>query len=487
MLKSMIQRMTRPMPRPLKIILLIVSGLVGLLVLVVVGVHYFVDVNAYKPQLEKAASKALGMEVKIGGPMGVDLFPSLHLTLGDVHLNNRGADLASAKAVSLNLALIPLLYREVRIEKIGLKSPTIFIEKGADGNLNIGVPEQPGGNFPALNLKTVSFADGTLRYTDKQSGSGFEAMHCDLDMRQFRLAAGKSAELLKLVSFTAQLACADIHGKDIATSELKVSVAASEGVFDLKPVVISIFGAQGSGNIRADFSGAVPHYDIQYALPQFRIEELIKTLSPDKVAEGPMDFSANLTMQGRTAEEMKRTADGTFTLRGENLTLAGRDLDRDLSRYASSQNFSLVDVGAFFLAGPVGLAVTKGSDFARVLQGSGGTSTIRMFVSDWKVENGVAQAQDAAMATNENRLAFKGKLDFVNERFDDVTMAIIDSKGCAVVRQNISGTFLKPVVEQPNVLKSLAGPALKLLKKAKNLLTDGECEVFYTGSVAAPQ
>jgi uncharacterized protein involved in outer membrane biogenesis len=475
------------MPRPLKIILLIGGGLVGLLVLVAAGVHFFVDVNAYKPRLEIAASEALGMEVKIGGSLGVDLFPGFHLTLGDVHLRNRGADLASAKAVSLKIALIPLLHQEVRIEKIRLKSPTIFLEKGADGNLNIGVPGQPGESFPALNLGTVSFTDGTLRYTDDKSGSGFEVGHCDLAMRQFRLVPGKSTELLKLISFTAQLACADIHGKDIAVSGLKVSVAARGGVFDLKPVTMHVFGAQGSGNIRADFSGAFPHYHANYSLPQFRIEELIKTLSPDKVAEGLMNFSANLTMQGRTADEMKRTADGTFLLRGENLTLDGRDLDRELSRFASSQNFSLVDVGAFFLAGPVGVVVTKGRDFARVLQGSGGTSTIRMFVSDWKVEHGVAQAQDAAMATNENRLAFKGKLDFVNERFIGVTMALVDAKGCAMVQQKISGAFLKPLVEQPNVLKSLAGPALKVFRKARDIFPGGECEVFYAGSVAAPK
>jgi uncharacterized protein involved in outer membrane biogenesis len=483
----MLKSMTQPMPRPLKIILLIVSGLVGLLVLIAVGVHFFVDVNAYKPQLETVASEALGMEVKIGGPLRIDLFPGLHLTLEDVHLRNRRADLASAKAVSLNIALIPLLHRAVRIEKIGLKSPAIFLEKGADGKLNIGVPEQAGGTFSALNLGTVSFTDGTLRYTDKQSGSGFEAGHCDLDMRQFRLAAGKSTELLKLISFTAQLACAEIRDKDIAVSDLKVSVAAKGGVFDLKPVAMRVFGAQGSGNIRADFSGAVPHYVFRYAMPQFRIEEFIKTLSPGKVAEGPMDFSVNLTMQGRTADEMKRTADGTFTLRGENLTLVGRDLDLELSRYASSQNFSLVDMGAIFLAGPVGLAVTKGYDFARVFQGSGGTSTIRMFVSDWKVDHGVAQVRDAAMATKENRLAFKGKLDFVNERFDGVTMALVDAKGCAMVQQKISGTFLEPVVEQPNVFKALAGPALKMFKKARDIFPGGECEVFYAGSVAAPK
>jgi AsmA protein len=248
-----------------------------------------------------------------------------------------------------------------------------------------------------------------------------------------------------------------------------------------------IFGAQGSGSIQADFSDSVPRYQARYSLPQLRSEELLKTLSPQKVAEGPMDFSANLSMQGTTVNELKLTVDGEASLHGENLVLDGIDLDRVLSRFESSQNFNLVDVGAFFFAGPIGLAVTKGYNFASIFQGSGGHSEIRTLVSDWKIERGVAQARDVAMATNRNRIALHGRLDFVNERFDDVTMALIDAKGCVTVRQKITGSFQKPVVEKPNILMSLTGPARKLLKKGRDLFPGGECEVFYAGSVAPPK
>jgi AsmA protein len=200
-----------------------------------------------------------------------------------------------------------------------------------------------------------------------------------------------------------------------------------------------------------------------------------------------MDFSMNLSMQGTTVNEMKLTMDGEVSLRGENLALDGIDLDRVLSRFESSQNFNLVDVGAFFFAGPIGLAVTKGYNFASLFKGSEGRSEIRTLISDWKFERGVAQAQDVAMATNRNRIALRGELDFANEQFNDVTMATIDAKGCAMVRQKITGSFQKPVVEKPSILMSLTGPARKLLKKGRDLLPGGECEVFYAGSVAPPE
>jgi hypothetical protein len=115
------------------------------------------------------------------------------------------------------------------------------------------------------------------------------------------------------------------------------------------------------------------------------------------------------------------------------------DLDREFARFEASQAFDLLDVGAVFFAGPFGLLVTKGYDFSTIARGTEGSGDIRTLVSDWKVEGGVARAQDVAMATNENRIALQGGLDLVNDRFDDVTIALIDAKGCVKVRQRLRG------------------------------------------------
>jgi AsmA protein len=270
-------------------------------------------------------------------------------------------------------------------------------------------------------------------------------------------------------------------------SDVKFTGKGKNGIFALNPVTMRLFGGQGSGSIGADFSGPVPHYSVRSSLSKFRIEEYLKTVSSKKVAEGSMDFSASLSMRGNTAKEIKQTAGGEVSLRGENLTLYGNDLDREFARFESSQNFNLLDAGALLFAGPLGLAVTKGYNFASIFHGSGGSSSIGKLFSDWKVERGIAQAKDVAMATKQNRIALKGGINFVNERFDDVTIALIDARGCARVQQKIRGPFRKPVVEKPNVLMSLAGPAFNLLKRARDLFTGGKCEAFYTGSVPAPK
>ena len=475
------------MSKSSKIILFAVGGIAGLVVLAAIALVLIVDVNAHKPRLESAASAALGMEVKIGGRLGLGFFPGLLFKLEDVRIRNRGMEVVSAEDTWLWIDILPLLRQEVRIGKIALQQPRVSIERGLDGKFNFENPEKAGGTIPVLNLVRISVADGTLLYTDKQSGEGFEAGHCRLDVDHLRYPGGENRDLMKHLSIKAEIACGQIRKNDITLSDLKFSVNGKNAVYEIKPVTMQVFGGPGTGSIQADYSGAVPRYHVQYALSRFNIEEFVMTLSPQKVAEGPMDLAATLTMQGQSVSDMLQTAEGEISLRGENLILIGNNIDKKLSRFESSQNFSLVDVGAFFFAGPIGLVATKGYNFASIFQGSGGRSEIRMFVSDWHVERGVAQALDVAMATNKNRLALRGGLDFVNQRFNDVTVAVIDAKGCAKARQKIRGSFQKPVVESPNILKSLTGPALTLLKKGRELLPDGDCKVFYAGSVTPPK
>lgn len=476
------------MSRALKRIVFAIGGTVGFLVLVALALPLFVNVNHYKAQLEAAASDALGMDVRVGGRLGMGFFPGFHVTAEDVQvLGEEGRAVASAKRASLWIELLPLLRKELRLRRIQLMRPRLSIERDPEGRFNVERLKKAAGLLGALDGASLSLSEGTLLYSDKRSGEGFEATDFNLVVSRMRLAGGRSPQPLKGLSLKAELACGEIRTKELSVSALMVVVDGKDGVFELKPVTMRIFGGQASGSLRVDASGPVPLYQVHCFLPRFRIEEFLKILSPEKAAEGTMDFSASLSMQGKTMSQLVETAAGEFSLRGGHLTLVGNDLDQVLSRYESSQSFNLVDVGAVFLAGPLGLAVTKGYNFASLFRGSGGNTSIGTLVSDWRVERGVAQAKDVAMATAENRIALQGGLDFVNGRFAEVTVAVIDAGGCARVRQAIRGPFGKPEVEKPRVLKSLSGPMRKLYKQARNLLPAGPCEAFYSGSVSPPR
>jgi AsmA protein len=458
-----------------KLILFAVGGFAGLVVLVAAIAAFVLSVNA-KPRVEALASEALEMEVHIGGPVAIGFLPRLHIALAEVHLRKRGAEVASAGEVNLGMALLPLLHREVRIESIGMKRLRVAIERDRDGKLNIGRLSAAKGTLPALDIANASVSDATLVYADRQSRKELEASDCTLNVSRMRL---------KNLSLAAQLACGQMRTSDFTASDVKLSVAGKDGVFDFNPVTMRLFGGHGAGTVRADVSHSVPVYQVRYSLAQFRIEEFFKILSPKNVGAGSMDFSANLSLRGKSLDALKRTVAGEVSLHGENLRLEIGDLDKKFARYESSQSFNLVDVGAFFFAGPLGLGVTKGFNFARIFEGSEGSTAIPTLVSEWQVEKGVAHARDVAMATQQNRVALKGGLDFIDGQFDDVTVALIDAKGCPRVQQKIRGPFRQPEVEKPSVLAALAGPTRTFFKQAQSLL-GGKCEVFYAGSVAPP-
>jgi len=228
---------------------------------------------------------------------------------------------------------------------------------------------------------------------------------------------------------------------------------------------------------------------VHYTLAKFRAEESLAALAQKKYLSGPMTVTPDLSARGKDADGMKRTLSGTVSLRGDGLTLHGMEIDGILSKVDEAQKLNLADVGAFLLAGPLGPAALKGYRYGgdnRSAAGEGESRIIRL-VSDWTVRNGVAEARDVAFSTSKNRIALKGKLDLVNGRFVDVTVAVLDGKGCAKIRQKISGPFGDPRMDKMSMLQSVAAPLLGIFEReAKRFLGPSACEPFYAGTVQHP-
>ena len=228
------------MARSARTLLFAAIGFAGLLVLVAGGLLFLVDAKAGKARLEAAASGALGMEVSVGGRLDIGFFPGVLVTLEDVHIRNRGSDLASAKQARIEIGLLPLLKGAVQIEKMALQHATIFIEKDRDGRFNFEQPEAAAATLPALDWPNLSLSHGTLVYADQRSAGGFEAADCRLEMHRLRRSGGQRSNFIKDLSFTAELACGEVRSEGFTVSDLKLSAVAKNGVFDLSPVTTRI-------------------------------------------------------------------------------------------------------------------------------------------------------------------------------------------------------------------------------------------------------
>ncbi len=324
------------------------------------------------------------------------------------------------------------------------------------------------------------------------SGEKIEVEGFDSTIRNLSYSGTDNAEPLKNISFTGDVRCRTLKIKNFTLTNLVMRTAGGNGIFDISPVTMSIFGGNGNGSIHVDVTGAAPRYRVVYTLSRFRIEELIQKFSPrnipGKTIEGLTDFSAHLTAKGKSANEVKRSLSGDVSLKGENLMLHSIDIDALISKFERSQNFNLVDLGAFFLAGPFGPVLTKSYNFGSLYEESqGGKGSIRKLVSIWKVKKGTAEATDVALASNKHRIAMKGGLNLINDRFVDVTVAVLDKRGCAVYSQKLHGPFSKPQIDKVSVLKSISGSVLNALGDAWKLIQGKECTAFYSGSVAQPE
>ena len=436
-----------------------------------------------KPLFEAVASEATGLEATVNGSVSVRLFPTPKMRLRQLTLRNQQAQIASVGTADVGVAWWPLLRRRVRITRLALHDLNVEIERDRKGRFNFAKPPSAKPPVPAMSLGRVSITKASFRYTNRQSDKEVKATDCSVDSDAFRLGRGDRADIMKNLSLTAHVVCAELRNDLFVGTDVDFEIQGERGRFDFAPWTMRILGGKGAGTVLADFTGTMPAYRVRYAVTRLHVNDLFGSLASGKAGEGFLDFSADLSMHGFDADEWTRTARGEASLHGENLELAIGDLDHKLDRYESSQNFNLVDVGAFFIAGPLGTVVTKGYDFATIFRGAQGSTHVRRLLSHWRVEHGIAHAKDVAMATRENRLVLKGALDFVHREFDEVTVAFVDDRGCALVEQKIVGPFSEPDVQDPNVLIAMIGPVTSLIGKMKKMV-GMECEVLYEGSIA---
>ncbi|MES2603409.1 MAG: AsmA family protein [Pseudomonadota bacterium] len=433
---------------------------------------------AFKQRLERNSSASFALDLTIGQPLQVSLLHGLRLSARDLHMRKQGLDVASASQVHMGIDLLPLLRGEVRINNIALHDPVVAIERYHDGSFNFTRP-QP--RVTTLQLLRVEVHNANVHFTDMLTDTEYSATGCDVTVLGVQPIDRPSLRDPASLTVSGDVTCATLSTDLLIARDLELALSGNNGTFTFNPITMTLFGAEGSGSVLADLSGAVPRYEASYALPQFLLADFFALMSPTDAPTGMMDFSTHLTAQGHTLPELKQSLTGQLALQGHDLIIQGSDLDEQFARYESSQHFNLVDAGAVLFAGPLGLLVTKGFNFANIALAPGTRSEIRAVISQWRISNGVAYAEDVAMATNENLLALKGELDFPNASFRNMSFALLDESGCARIEQTIAGTFQQPAIARPSVLGSLAGPMLTLLRALKR---DSNCPVFYACSLA---
>jgi AsmA protein len=145
--------MRRQTMKALKWILFIVAGLVVVSIAALLILPRFVDLERYRPHIEKKVTEATGLTCRLEGDLDLALFPSAGLSFSDFHLENppgfEKRDLLAVASFHMQVKLLPLLSRKIQVKRFILKSPRIALEKSGAGKGNWQWLEQEGVDTPS--------------------------------------------------------------------------------------------------------------------------------------------------------------------------------------------------------------------------------------------------------------------------------------------------------------------------------------------------
>jgi len=128
------------MKKLMKWLAIVVGALIVLVIAALLIIPMFVDIQKYKPEIEKRVSQATGRPCTLGGDLHLSLFPWAGVSLSDLHLGNppgfKEKDFLTVKSFEVRVKLLPLLSKDIQVKRFILEEPRIVLEKNKEGRAN---------------------------------------------------------------------------------------------------------------------------------------------------------------------------------------------------------------------------------------------------------------------------------------------------------------------------------------------------------------
>ena len=183
------------------------AALVVVVIAALLIIPAFIDVNRYKPELEKYVSEATGRPLSVGGDVRLSLFPWAGVSFSDLKLGNTPAfaekDFLAVKSFDVRVKLLPLLFKQVEVDRLVVLEPRIFLVSNKDGRVSwdfgakpaeAGPSTQPGPTpaptglpVQSLMVGELSIQNGRLTWIDHGKGSHREISRMNLSLKDVSL------------------------------------------------------------------------------------------------------------------------------------------------------------------------------------------------------------------------------------------------------------------------------------------------------------
>lgn|GEM_PF-6989571 len=473
------------MRRPLKILSIVAGVVAAVIILAIVGLAAYARTDAFHAKMQAAASRGMGMQVSLEGPLSIGLFPSPNITLHDVHVQNRGVALGAVDEAYVRYRWLPLFHRDPELDKVVVRGAHVLVRKGTDGTLDL-VRSTPPVHLRAHGPIEITATDSVIRYENPKGGAWVQAEGCDAKLHQVYSEKPDGRRALERLSFSAaEMSCKTVSSAKFTGTDLKVSaVAPGKGVYDFKPITLQAFGAPATARFHFEASGDDESYAAAVSVPEVQIANILSGLGFRPIASGQVSLSGDMSYHGQSHRDLLTTVTGGVAFHGKDVTLQGYDLDKEMTRFERTQRFDLADLMGLFVLDGAGMLATKGYDYGELIsKRRGGTSHVHELVADVQISDGVVHAHDVAMSTDTHRMAAQGNLKLTTDDLDKVTLALVDAKGCPIAEEKLDGSIRKPKLAKGNIFRTITGPVRRLANKAEDIFTPSGCKPFYDGVV----
>gem|GEM_PF-4111918 len=167
---------------------IVIAALLGLAVLGLATVPRAIDWNAYRPNIEAAATRLSGHDVTIQGPIEFAVLPRLVLTAKDVVVAS-GDDEATgfellANQADITLAFGPLLAGRPVVRDLRLKRPVLTIDPDSSRRMRSWPPRRQDWTLPFLDLdlERIGMTDGRIKLAGDRPDQSFGLRDLSLEL-----------------------------------------------------------------------------------------------------------------------------------------------------------------------------------------------------------------------------------------------------------------------------------------------------------------
>jgi len=382
------------MPRPLKIILVILGILVAALVAVAIALPFFVDPNDYKDDIATAVAEKTGRELTMSGDIELSVFPWLGARIGETRLSNAKGfgeqPFAEIETVDIRVKLLPLFKKQIEIGTVALDGLRLRLARNDKGTANWddlveafakddaeAEAEPPktteeGFKLPEFEIGAIEISDAAISWKDAVSNSNYDLTNFKFSTGRltagepfrletsFNVADGKglSARTNFVTEAQADLAGQFYRfrginlnviasGKAVPGGEQQVALSGNAEVdmqanrMKVSDLMLQAAGVTLTGNVDGNSLVEKPEFNGRITIKEFNPRSVMKQLAitPPETAKSSVLTTAGLDTQFEAT--LDRVALKQVLIQLDSSTIKGDAAVRNFSNPAANFKFEL--------------------------------------------------------------------------------------------------------------------------------------------------